>query len=89
MRGRTYPCPGAAGRIAATYASAMLRAATAVLAAATAVLAIAVVFLFQEQREQGQELARLTECVSTLERNQGSPQRTPEGDVLIMGCPIY
>jgi len=34
-------------------------------------------------------LARLTECVSTLERNQGSPQRTFEGDVLIMGCPIY
>lgn len=67
----------------------MLRACMALLAAATAVLGLAVVFLFQEQRQQGQELARLTECVSTLERNQGSPQRSPQGDLLIMGCPIY
>ncbi len=66
----------------------MLRAGVALLAAATVVLAGAVIFLIQEQRKQGQELARLTACVSTLERNQGSPQRTPEGDELIMGCRI-
>lgn len=67
----------------------MLRAGVAVLAAVTVVLAVAVVFLIQEQRKQGQELARLTKCVSVLERNQNSPQRTPEGEELIMGCPIY
>lgn len=60
-----------------------------VLAVVVVGLAAAVALLVREQREQGRELARLTECVSTLERNQGSPQRTPEGEVLIMGCPLY
>lgn len=60
-----------------------------VLAAAVVTLSVAVTLLVREQREQGRELARLTECVSTLERNQGSPQRTPDGELLVMGCPLY
>ena len=60
-----------------------------VLAGVVVALSAAVAFLVREQREQGRELARLTECVATLERNQGSPQRTPEGEVLIMGCALY
>jgi len=60
-----------------------------VLAVAVVALSVAVALLVREQREQGRELARLTECVSTLERNQGSPQRTPEGESLIMSCRLY
>jgi uncharacterized protein (DUF2141 family) len=56
----------------------------AVLGAMTLILAAAVVYLIQEQRQQAQELARLTACVSILERNQGAGP----GDV-IPGCPIY
>jgi hypothetical protein len=48
------------------------------------ILAAAVVYLIQEQRQQAQELARLTACVSILERNQGA---WPED--VIPGCPIY
>lgn len=60
-----------------------------VLAFAVVALSVAVTLLAREQRDQGRELARLTECVSTLERNQGSPQRTPEGELLVMGCSLY
>ncbi len=62
----------------------MLRAGVAVLTATVLVLAAALVFVVREQRQQATELRRLTECVSVLERNQG----TPPGE-LIMGCPIY
>lgn len=62
---------------------------TAVLAVAVLALTVAVALLVQEQRQQGRELARLAECVSTLERNHGSPQRPPEGETLIMSCPLY
>jgi hypothetical protein len=61
----------------------------AVLAVAVVALSVAVALLVREPREQGRELARLTECVSTLERNQVSPQRTPEGELLISSCPLY
>ena len=60
-----------------------------VLAFAVVALSAAVTLLGLEQRKQGRELARLTECVSTLERNQSSPPSTPEGEGLVMGCPLY
>lgn len=50
----------------------------------TGALVVAVVLLGQEQQRQDRQLSRLSECVSTLERNQGVPQ----GEV-IEGCPIY
>jgi hypothetical protein len=66
-----------------------MRTLVAALTIAIVGLSVVVAFLVREQSEQGRELARLTECVSTLERNQGSPQRTREGELLIMGCPLY
>ncbi len=66
-----------------------MRIVAAVLALAIVALTVVAALLVREQREQGRELARLSECVSTLERNQGSPQRTPEGELLVMGCPLY
>lgn len=63
----------------------MIRTSVAVLTAVTVlVLAAALIFVIREQRQQAAELARLTECVSILERNQGTPTGSP-----IMGCPIY
>ncbi|MBW3638235.1 MAG: hypothetical protein KY451_00030 [Actinobacteria bacterium] len=62
----------------------MIPTAVAFLTATVLVLAAALVVVVREQRQQATELARLTRCVSTLERNQGKPP----GD-LIMGCPIY
>lgn len=56
----------------------------AVLAAMTLILAAALVYVVQEQRQQAQEVARLTACVSILERNQGVRPEDP-----IPGCPIY
>ncbi len=61
----------------------------AALAVAVVALSVAIALLVREQREPGRELARLAECVSTLERNQGSAQRTPDGELLIMSCPLY
>lgn len=59
-----------------------------VLAAALMLTVVALttglLLLLQEQREQEQRLSRLTQCVSILERNQGTPPDQP-----IMGCPIY
>ncbi len=63
----------------------MVRTGMAALGALTVlVFAAALVYLIQEQRQQAQEVARLKECVSTLERNQGTPPGEP-----VMGCPVY
>ncbi len=50
----------------------------------TLILAAALVYVVREQRQQAQEVARLTACVSVLERNQGARPEDP-----IPGCPIY
>ena len=57
---------------------------TALIVLTAVILAVAVVWLSQEQKRQARELSRLAECVSTLERNQGTPQGQP-----VRGCPIY
>lgn len=63
----------------------MIRTGAAVLVALTVVaLVVAVVLLGQEQQRQGRQLSRLSECVSTLERNRGAPPGQP-----VPGCPIY
>jgi uncharacterized protein HemX len=63
----------------------MIRTGMAVLAAMmTLILAAALVYVVQEQRQQAQELARLTRCVSILEANQGARPEDP-----IPSCPIY
>jgi hypothetical protein len=56
----------------------------AVLAAMSLILAAALAYVVQEQRQQAQELARLTRCVSILEANQGARPEDP-----IPSCPIY
>jgi hypothetical protein len=67
------------------YPAQVVRTVMTVVGASTVlVVAVAVVFLFQEQRQQAQQLARLQACLATLERNQGTPPGEP-----IAGCPIY
>ncbi len=63
----------------------MIRVGAAILVTLTVVaLVVAVVLLGQEQERQSRQLSRLSECISTLERNQA----VPHGQV-IAGCPIY
>ncbi len=63
----------------------MIRTGIPALGALTVlVFAASLIYLVQEQRQQARELARLKNCVSILERNQGMPS----GD-RIMGCPIH
>lgn len=65
----------------------MTRPVTVLLAAlVVAVLALGFVLalVLQQQRESNRELSRLSECVSILERNQGTPADEP-----LMRCPIY
>ena len=63
----------------------MSRTGIAALGVLTAlVFAVVLLYLVQEQRQQAQQLTRLSQCVATLERNQGAPQGGP-----IMNCRIY
>lgn len=61
-----------------------LIALLAVLTFAVAALAVSTFLLLQAQREQKQQLNRLQDCLTILERNQGTPADQPT-----MGCPIY
>lgn len=63
----------------------MVRTGMALLGALLVlVIAAALIYVIRVQQQQAQDLARLMECVSILQRNQSTPESG-----LVMRCPIY